>query len=207
LAGLGFLCGALVLGFYVVLSRSETTLRVPPGLRVLSVVTAVIFTALLAPAAVKTIESWGYYLRTIAASDWRTGGASVVALARDPNTINFASELAGVLATFAYIGLLIAFFRHPRDPSSPLGDAPASRPLYFLTKTALIIMGIWVVFNVLRVAIAPLIYSSLFETAANEGRRASPLRQMFLDGTRNWLEQACLWVAPYVVYNSWPRAD
>ena len=182
------LIGAPIVGFYFALSgASKFTLRVPYKFRVVSLVTALIFAAIMVPDAIRTTRFWGAYV-----------------LARNPITLGLVSSLGGVISNFAYIGLLIALFRSRGDMPSTSSDVPPSRTMRFLTKATVIVIGTLVGCVMLSVAALPFIYSSTAELVAQLGHRMPPLRQMYLDGAPKWLGLACLWIVPFVVYNSWP---
>jgi hypothetical protein len=86
-------------------------------------------------------------------------------------------------------------------------DVPASGFLRRVTKVALVLYGIWVAFNLVRVVVTPFNYSHLRIVALQTGRRPPQLGHMMLEVIQMLLSQACLFIAPYVVYNSWSRGD
>jgi hypothetical protein len=98
---------------------------------------------------------------------------------------------------------LIAIFRQSGDEAFQSGDVSVSRLLIVVTKTALIVWGLWVAFNVVRVGLTPYTYSLSLQM----GRKTPPLSGMMLDAIKMLLNQACFFVAPYIVYNSWLRRD
>jgi hypothetical protein len=181
----GYLFSAIMPLFYFALYRNEGTLRFPIHLRRLSLITALLFGA-------------------ISMLDWkRVGSASIVAIARDPRMIDQIAILLGECSNLAYILLLLAFFRQADGSFTPT-DVPVSRLLSFVTKAALTLWGIWVAFNLVRVVVAPFAYAVAVSKA---GRTPLPLSGMMLEVIQMLLTQACLFIAPYVVYNSWLRRD
>lgn len=182
----GYLFSAIMPLFYFALYRNEGTLRFSKHLRLLSLITALLFGA-------------------ISMLDWkRVGSASIVAIARDPRMIDQIAILLGECSNLAYILLLLAFFRQAdKEPFTPT-DVPVSRLLSFVTKAALTLWGIWVAFNLVRVVVAPFAYAV---AVSKTGRTPLPLSGMMLEVIQMLLTQACLFIAPYVVYNSWLRRD
>jgi hypothetical protein len=101
--------------------------------------------------------------------------------------------------------LLVAFCRQSGDESFAPADMQASKFLRFVTKAAVILYGIWVAFNLFRVVVTPFTHALLQRLALKGGRTPPPLSRMMLDVIQMVLTQACLFIAPYVVYNSWLR--
>ncbi len=124
-----------------------------------------------------------------------------------PSTVNEVANLLSECSNLAYVWLLFAFSRQSNDESFSPGDVPVSRFLRFVTKAAVILYGIWVAFNLVRVVITPYAYSHLRIVALETGRRPPQLGRMMLEVIRTLLTQACLFIAPYVIYNSWLRRE
>jgi hypothetical protein len=98
--------------------------------------------------------------------------------------------------------LLFAFSRQSDDESFARADVPASGFLRFVTKAAFILYGIWVAFNLFRVVATPFIHSLLEHLTLKGGRTPPPLSRTMLEVIQMALTQACLFIAPYVVYKS-----
>ncbi len=160
----GYLFSTIMPVFYFALYRNEGTLRFPKHLRLLSLTTALVFGLFAAWNLSVWIGSIGSYWRAISMLDWRSGGASILAVARDPRTLNQVASLLDECSNLAYILLLIAFFRHADNEST---GAPVPGLLGFVTKAAVILYGIWVAFNLVRLAAIPFIQSYLRHLALN----------------------------------------
>jgi hypothetical protein len=106
----GYLFTAIMPVFYFVLYRNEEALRFLKHLRMLSLITALVFGLFAAWNLSGWIGSVGSYWRAISMLDWRSGGASILAVARDPRTVNQVASLLDECSNLAYILLLIAFF-------------------------------------------------------------------------------------------------
>ncbi len=123
------------------------------------------------------------------------------------STVNEVANLLSECSNLAYVLLLFAFSRQSDDESFSPGDVPVSRFLGFVTKAAVILYGIWIAFNLVRVVITPYGYAQLRDLELHVGRRPPQLSRMMLEAIRTLLTQACLFIAPYVIYNSWLRGE
>ncbi len=169
--------------FYFALYRNRGTLRFPKNLRLLSLITAIVF---------GSYAAW---------DSWRW------ALAPDPRTIHHVGIFLGECSNLAYVLLLVTLFRQSSDELSGRADVFASRPLRLITKIVVIVWGIWVAFNVLKLAAIPILYP-LLQSIALRTRRAPPRLELWVfENAQMLLTQACLSVAPYVIYNSWRRLN
>ena len=110
--------------------------------------------------------------------------------------------LLGALATVANILLLAALSRDPGE--QPEEARPVSTLLYVVTKVTVIAWGVWVAFNLLRLVLVPYSYSQLQNYAFSVGRDGPPLAGMIKEAIQTFLRQACLFIAPYIVYKSLP---
>ncbi len=141
------------------------------------------------------------------ALDWKSGATSVVAAVRDSRTISQVSIVLGELSSLAYILLLLAFFHRANSHRSTEADVPVSGLLRFVTKLALVAWGLWVAFNLVRLCLTPYAYLQLRSAALQIGRRPPQLGSLMADAIRTLLDQACLFMAPYIVYNGWLRQE
>ncbi len=203
---LAWLFTAILPLFFFAVYRNEGTLRFPKYLRLCSLVTALVFGFLVALG----LWEWSGYLSSYWTAmklvDWESGAISVVGAARNPRTIGVVSAVLGEVGNFAYILSLLAFWHQP-DSESADAEVPVSRLLSFVTKVALIGYGLWVAFNLVRLVVTPYFYFQLRNTALRIGRQPPQLTNMMASTLRMLLEQACLFMAPYIVYNSWRRPD
>ena len=192
--------------FFLALYRNEGTLRFPKSIRVCSLVTALVFGFLVVLDLWEWIGSLSSYWAAMNLVDWKSGATSVVAAARNPQTIGEASALLSEVENFAYILLLLVFWRQTDDESSDV-EVPVSRLLSFVTKVALIAYGLWVAFNLTRIAVTPYFYFQLRNAALGTGRQPRPFELVMANTLRMFLEQACLFMAPYIVFNGWRRPN
>jgi len=102
---------------------------------------------------------------------------------------------------------VLAFFRQANSELSTDADVPVSGLLSLTTKIALVVWGLWVAFNLVRLCLTPYNYFHLRNVAFQIGRRPPQLGSMMASATRTLLQAACAFMAPYIVYNSWPRRD
>ena len=193
--------------FYFALYRNEGSLRFPKNLRQLSLVTALVLGVIVAMDLGGWIGSLGPYWTAMKALDWQIGATSVLTAARDSRTISQVSTVLAELSVFAYILLLIAFFRQPNTELFTEADVAVSRMLGFVTKVTLVAWGIWVAFNLIRVGLTPFAFFRIRSVALQIGKPPPQLASMMALATRTLLEQTCLFVAPYIVYNGSLRRD
>ena len=171
--------------FYFALWRDPGTLRFSRSLLKLSLVAAVVYGASVA------IGLYGL----------------ITASARDPRLLTNLPALAGELSALAYIALLVALSRQPEGGAFTESDVPVSRLLRLITKFALIVWSIWILVNLVRLVLTPYQYFQARNYMYRAGQEPPPLWPIMLAATRTLLEQAALFVAPYVVYNSWLRVE
>jgi hypothetical protein len=62
--------------------------------------------------------------------------------------------------------------------------------------------GVWVAFNLLRVLALPYVYSQTRHYLISIGHDRPIFADMAKEVVPAFLSQACLWVAPYIVYRS-----
>jgi len=190
--------------FYFALYRNEGTLHFEKNLRRLSLAAAFVFGFFVAAGLPGSIRYFGSYWSAISTLDWRSGGAtSILAVARDPRTISQISTLLGLCSSLCYVLLLVAFFRQTDVESSDSIGIPVSRRFSFVTKAALIIWSVWIAVILVRVVTTPLLRTYTL----NRGLVPPPLSRMMPNMIQTLLIQACIFVAPYVIYNSWLRSD
>jgi len=203
----GYVFSAIMPVFYFALFRDEGTLRIPQHLRWLVLATAVVFGLFLAWDLSGRIGPFRYHWKAMATADWGSGSTAVLGFVRDPRTINQVANLLGECSDLAYVLLLVAFFRQSDRESVAKMDVPVSGFLRLVTKAAVVAYGIWIAFNVVRLAGIPFLHSYLQSTAFTTRLTLEPLGHWMLEAAQMLLTQACLFVAPYVVYNSWLRYD
>ncbi|HTS51360.1 MAG TPA: hypothetical protein VMH05_25610 [Bryobacteraceae bacterium] len=207
LGAFAWLFTAILPLFFFALYRNEGTLHFSKFIRLCSLVTALVFGFLVVLDLWEWSGSLSSYWAAMKLVDWKGGATSVFAAARNPRTIGETASVLGQVGNFAYILLLLALWHQPDgEPSADVG-APVSRLLRRVTKVALIAYGIWVAFNLVRVIVTPYFYFQIRTTALRIGRQPPQLTRMMASALRMLLDQACLFMAPYIVYNSWLRPD
>ncbi len=132
--------------------------------------------------------------------DWATGGAAVRDAQSDPRTLDFLSELFGVLSDGAIALLLIAFFRAPED-EAPSEIAP-SRLLRIVTRVALIVGYIALAFSVVGLLFVPLFTRHTFLIV---GREPPALESLLKELIVRLLVVASMVAAPFIVSRSLPQ--
>ncbi|HXB75122.1 MAG TPA: hypothetical protein VNY05_43220 [Candidatus Acidoferrales bacterium] len=173
--------------FYLALYRDEGTWQIPRRLRLLSLAAAVLFGMIVAIGAPAWIESLGL-IRS----------QSVLSQERAPWSINDLAQIMAQLSNFAYILLLVTMYRQVEDERQP--DVPASKLLAVVTKIAVIFYGLWVTFNLIRLALTPYSYSQLRDYALRIGRTPPPFQELVKEAIRAVLTGSCMFAAPYVVW-------
>jgi hypothetical protein len=200
-----YLFTAILPVFCFALYRDEGTLRVTKRLRRLGLMAALILGILLATALPEWTRSIGPFFAAIKMIDWSIGATSILVAMRDPTTTNQVSTMLSALSDLGMIALLVAFFRQSHDDSLP--NVAFSRLLSVVTKVAVIVWGLWVAFQVVRFALTPYLYVQLRDYALKIGRRPPQLSALMAETTRSLLSQACLFVGPYIVFESRSRVE
>jgi hypothetical protein len=200
LIGLGYCFDAILPVFCFALFRNEGLPDFPKSLRLVSLAAAIVFAIITAAELPRWIESIGSYWADISVFDWSAGAATLSMAAREPGTSNQVAALLGTFSNLAYIGLLIAFFRHAGKQSR--GDLAVSRLLAIMTKVAVIAWGLVVAGSLVRLPFMPYGYVELREAATQLGRTPPRLATMMVDAVRLLVVQACYFTALFVVYRS-----
>ena len=104
----------------------------------------------------------------------------------------------GLLGNACYILLLCRGLEICRK-AAPAG-APATNLLIGITKLAVVVWGVWVAFQFVRIAVVALTYSQLKQVAFPVGREAPSFRDMTFDIVLTFPSQASLLAAPFVVW-------
>jgi hypothetical protein len=121
------------------------------------------------------------------------------------------SHVVSLLNTFSETALwllLASFCFEPRYEScfepryESAVEAPGSRSLARATRVAVIVYGTILAFLVIRVLATPYTYSSLKSVAVQNGRTMPPFSGLLLEAVRTLASQACLFIAPCVVFKS-----
>ena len=170
--------------FYFALWRDTGTLRFSKGLQKLSLIAAVVYGSSVA------IGLYGL----------------ITSLTRNHRPLSLTA-LAGEIAAIAYIALLVALSRQPEGGAFTGADVPVSKLLRIITKIALIVWAIWILVNLVRLVLTPYQYFEARNYMYRAGQEPPPLWPIMLAAIRTLLEQAALFIAPYVVYNSWLRVE
>lgn len=191
---------ALMPLFYFALYHNEVLPEFPKRLRILSLLVAIIFSGITVAELPRWFGSFGSYWATIRMLDWRPGAATLLDVVREPGTYRQLASLMAVLWNFAYVGLLVAFFR--QDPKESSRGIPISSFLSLMTKIAFIAGALVVAGCLIRLLFMPYIYVQLRDLAIQNGVTPPRLATLILDAVRTLLLQSCLFSAPYVVYRS-----
>jgi len=189
--------------FYFALYRNKGLPDFPKSLRLLSLTAAIVLGAITVAGLPQWIESIGSYWADIKVFDWSAGAVTVLDAAQEPGTSKQAAALLGTFSDLAYIGLLIAFFRHERK-ESPENNS-VSKLLSVATKIAVIAGGLVVAGCLVRLPVMPYVYVELRDHAMEVGLKPPRLGTIMVDAVRTLLIQACFYTAPYVVYRSRAR--
>ena len=184
LIGLGVLFDAILPFFYFALCRSSEGPRISKRLGMLALVAALALTVNLAvdlPQWLKSLPS-----KTLA-----------------PWTVNDASELLVRLSTGALILLLTTIYRQA-DDAQPRLLAP--KLLRIATGIAVVALGVWAAFNIIRLPFVPFVFLQLRDQAAAQYRKPPPpIAPFVVETVRMVLVQVCAFVAPYIVWRSLSR--
>ncbi len=187
----GILVPGILFLFYFAFYRDGGPLRITTRFRWLALSGAVGFTIFFA-----IDMPWAIRL----AGPWR--GASVLDLVQ-PWSIWHLSGLLSELANLAHVLLLIALFREASD-DIPQEWTP-SRFLRIATAAAAIVWGLWVAYNLLALIVTPLSYFTMRKYVLEAGRTPPSLASYIYHNVRGFFSQACLVVAPIIVFKSLPR--
>jgi hypothetical protein len=186
--------------FYFALCRNEGTLRISRGHRMIGAGAAIVLGIIVAARVPGWIGSLSPFWTSLKTTSWRTGGSSVLAVVGDPTAIRLIPTAMQVFGNAAYILLLIALCRHTTDESSV--DVPASSLLRIVTKVAFIAWGVLLIGSLGRVLMTPSAYFQMREYSYRYSSASPKLLDMMVDAIRTLLSQACLFAAPYIVYES-----
>lgn len=85
-------------------------------------------------------------------------------------------------------------------PEAAPAGAPATNLLIGITKLAVVVWGVWVAFQFVRIAVVALTYCQLKQVAFQVGREAPSFRDMTFDIVLTFPSQASLLAAPFVVW-------
>jgi hypothetical protein len=176
------LFSAIMPAFYFALYRNQGTLHFPRRSRLLALGAAVVFVMVVA-------AEWVMHPR---------GATSVLDPPQSPWTISNAGTLVNELSNLAYTLLLVALFRQAGDDSDP--DTPVLKALRLTAKVAVIAWGIWLGFILVRMGVTPFVYHALRERALRAGVTPPRLGNILGEIIRQFLSQACLFTAPFIVY-------
>ena len=121
----------------------------------------------------------------------------------DPGTAELAYVLLSEFYNLGYLALLIGLSCRRSDEE--LMGAPISTQLKAVAKMAVVVLGIWVAFEMLRLLGTPYAYFQTRDFASQLGKTPPQFLPMMTRMSREFLIQACLLAAPYVVYKSQRR--
>ena len=184
--------------FVFALYQNPGTLRFSKHLRLLALGTAIVLTLLVTWGLPSWIRSLAAYLSALQMLD--KGVVTVSNLARDPRTIFHVSTLLTVISNFGLVLLLISIFRQGDD--QPDNDIAVSGTLRVVTKTTVIVWGLWLGFNLIRGILTPYIYLQVQNYAAQAHRSPPPAIALVEEMLGAILLAACFFILPYIVYKS-----
>ena len=188
--------------FLFALYRNEEPLRLTERMRLLSLAAAAILGVIVALELPRWIVSLGPYLTAMKRVDWTSGATSLGMAVRDPGTVRVAAALLSLFSNLAVFLLLIALFREAGH--TPIADAPVSPLLGVMAKMAVIVWGLWLAFNLLRLVLTPYSHSQLRDYAIQTGQSPPALGDMMAEAIRTLLITACVFTVPYVIYKRRP---
>jgi len=187
-----FVMTGFILVFYATLYGNRRPLQIPEHLRRLSLVSAIACGILL---AFRLVTWAGWFSRSEVTSvlvtrkpTWGLGDIFVL--------LSFASDIGVIL-------LLIALSRQSEEDLS--SEISVARSLTIAVKATVIMWGLWVGFNALKVVLTPYTYQLLQTYAPQLGGVAPSFARVLEDALRMFVSQACVFTAPYVVYKSLKR--
>lgn len=192
-----YLFTAIMPVLYFALYRNKGTLRISDGLRRLCLIAALTLGTMMAMAVANWTGSLRPSIAAMRAIDWKTGAASVLTASGDPRTIQNLSFFLNLIGQIGVIMLLAALFRERQEAST--ADIPISRLLAVLARAAAIGWGLWLAFEIVRLALTPYSYFQLQQYASQIGRTPPRLWDMMARMISEVMETACLWVVPFVI--------
>ena len=103
-------------------------------------------------------------------------------------------RLLGEASNLFYLLLLVAIFRSPGDEA-----VSSSSFLELMSRVAVLLSGLWLVFSLVQTGSVPYLFWSHREEIERSGRDPQVLRYMLTGPLRNLLTAGCIFAAPYVV--------
>ncbi len=184
--------------FTFALYRNEATLHFSKQLRLLAVGAAASLAMLLVLSLPSWFRSLGPYVSALKTVHWTAGMFVYWYVALDPRTIYQVSTLLAEVSNVAMILLLLCFYRYEDGGA----DVPVSTFLRAATRTAVVIWGIWLGFNLIRGLLAPYTLIQLRNYAAQMRRPAPEATTVVGELLKTMLSAACLFCVPYIVSRS-----
>jgi hypothetical protein len=173
--------------FYFALYRNKGTLRFSRRLRLLALTAALALGINLAVRLPQWIGSLG-----------QVEARSVLTPQREPWTVREVSGALNILSNAACVLMMVTVYRQTSD--EPHSFVPVSKLLRVMTKTAVIAWGIWVAFNLVRVALIPYGYAVTRNYALGIGRTPPSFRDFVAEPALALLSQAGLFAGPYIIW-------
>jgi hypothetical protein len=106
----------------------------------------------------------------------------------------------GLLSGACYVLLLITMSRENSEETAR--ETPPSDLLVSLTKLTVVVWGLWVAFQFVRIAFVVFTYSQLQQNAFQVRRAPPSFGEMVVDVVLAFVSQANLLAAPYIVWRS-----
>jgi hypothetical protein len=186
--------------FYFALYCDQGTLHISRHVRLLGGVAALVQGIIMAadlPARLGALSSDWAVTRKL---DWWNGAPGRWNAVRNPFTIACISNVLDLLLSVFSIALLIALSRDPSD--KPSEEIPVGRVLREVSAVAVILFGLVLVGQLVGIGLAPHNYSVLRDYAYRLGRRPPRLAEFLTPLIRGLVLEACLFVAPFLVYRA-----
>jgi hypothetical protein len=184
---LGIVFGAALPTFFWVLYRGAATLRFRDDLRLTALLIAIL-------SAILVLTSTGLWISRV----FTNYDSSVLAASPSPFNLNNLLALAMSLVNLAPVAVLYALSRQPATERIE----PPYRPLRIVSTITVVIAIIVLAFLAIRIAAFPHYYQTIRAQAIRNGYGAPTLIGLMADGLRTFIEQACAYAAPILVWLS-----
>ena len=186
--------------FTFALYRNHGPLHFPRQVRLLALGAALSLGLLLILSLPQWLGLLAAYFSALRTVRWSTGAIAIWSVLRDPRTIYHVTTLLAEVSGVGMILLLVSFYRYKDEDTGSAIEV--SKFLRVATRTAVVIWGIWLGFNIIRGLLAPYTYIQLRNIAAQTRRPAPEAITVVGELLKTMLSAACLFCVPYVVSRS-----
>lgn len=200
-----FLFSAIQPLFCYALCRSRGPLDISKELRGVSLIAAIAFGLIIGATLFQFAESVNSYSTAMRTQRIFEGGGHAANPFADASLSGLALDFLRDLSNLGYLALLIALWREEENP----GDfgTPISSFLRIVTRIAVVTAGVGVALFLLRIPGAVYAHFSLREQALQNGVNLPAFVPQIAKFSQDAVSEACLFVAPLVVYKSLPRKN